>query len=123
MSEGGKPFADRLISEIFLQTQRPRSAAGVSQRIARYKLTVTFSDGDRRLMSIAYRKAAQCDRRPLAQASGEAGQPASASLWCDSTSCMTFENRTRRTVKDDLDLARQRLRLLLNQRARRKGIR
>ena len=34
-----------------------------------------------------------------------------------------FEKRTRRTVKDDLDLARQRLRLLLNQRARRKGIR
>ena len=32
-----------------------------------------------------------------------------------------FEKRTRRTVKDDLDLARQRLRLLLNQRARRKG--
>jgi phage-related protein len=32
-----------------------------------------------------------------------------------------FEKRTRRTVKDDLDLARQRLRLLLTQRARRKG--
>ena len=32
-----------------------------------------------------------------------------------------FEKRTRRTGKDDLDLARQRLRLLLNQRARRKG--
>jgi hypothetical protein len=26
-------------------------------RIAAYKLTVTFSDGDRRLMGIAYRKA------------------------------------------------------------------
>ena len=26
-------------------------------RIARYKLTVSFSDGDRRLMGIAYRKA------------------------------------------------------------------
>jgi hypothetical protein len=26
-------------------------------RIASYKLTVTFSDGDRRLMGIAYRKA------------------------------------------------------------------
>ena len=25
-------------------------------RIARYKLTVTFTDGDRRLMGIAYRK-------------------------------------------------------------------
>ncbi len=34
-----------------------------------------------------------------------------------------FEKRTRRTVKDELDLARQRLRLLLNQRARRKGMR
>lgn len=32
-----------------------------------------------------------------------------------------FEKRTRQTPKDDLDLARQRLRLLLNQRARRKG--
>ena len=32
-----------------------------------------------------------------------------------------FEKRTRRTGKDDLDLARQRLRLLLNQRARRRG--
>ena len=32
-----------------------------------------------------------------------------------------FEKRTRRTGKDDLDLARQRLHLLLNQRARRKG--
>jgi phage-related protein len=32
-----------------------------------------------------------------------------------------FEKRTRQTAKDDLDLARQRLRLLLNQRARRKG--
>ncbi len=32
-----------------------------------------------------------------------------------------FEKRTRRTSKNDLDLARQRLRLLLNQRARRKG--
>ncbi len=32
-----------------------------------------------------------------------------------------FEKRTRRTPKNDLDLARQRLRLLLNQRARRKG--
>jgi phage-related protein len=31
-----------------------------------------------------------------------------------------FEKRTRQTAKDDLDLARQRLRLLLNQRARRK---
>jgi len=31
-----------------------------------------------------------------------------------------FEKRTRRTGKDDLDLARQRLRLLLNQRARQK---
>jgi hypothetical protein len=26
-------------------------------RIASYKLTITFSDGDRRLMGIAYRKA------------------------------------------------------------------
>ena len=32
-----------------------------------------------------------------------------------------FEKRTRRTPKGDLDLARQRLRLLINQRARRKG--
>ena len=32
-----------------------------------------------------------------------------------------FEKRTQRTVKDDLDRARQRLRLLINQRARRKG--
>ncbi len=32
-----------------------------------------------------------------------------------------FEKRTRRTPKDDVDLARHRLRLLLNQRARRKG--
>jgi phage-related protein len=32
-----------------------------------------------------------------------------------------FEKRTRRTVTDDLDLARQRLRRLLDQRARRKG--
>jgi len=32
-----------------------------------------------------------------------------------------FEKRTRQTPKDDLDLARQRLRLLLSQRARRKG--
>ena len=32
-----------------------------------------------------------------------------------------FEKRTRRTGQDDLDLGRQRLRLLLNQRARRKG--
>ncbi len=32
-----------------------------------------------------------------------------------------FEKRTRRTAKDDLDRARQRLRLLINQRARRKG--
>ena len=32
-----------------------------------------------------------------------------------------FEKRTRRAVKDDLDLAKQRLRLLLNQRAHRKG--
>ena len=32
-----------------------------------------------------------------------------------------FAKRTRLTVKDDLDRARQRLRLLLNQRARRKG--
>jgi len=32
-----------------------------------------------------------------------------------------FEKRARRTPKDDLDLARQRLRLLINQRARRKG--
>lgn len=32
-----------------------------------------------------------------------------------------FEKRTRRTPTSDLDLARQRLRLLLNQRARRKG--
>ena len=31
-----------------------------------------------------------------------------------------FEKRTRRTAKDDLELARQRLRLLLHQRARRK---
>ncbi|MGH7332807.1 MAG: type II toxin-antitoxin system RelE/ParE family toxin [Candidatus Rokuibacteriota bacterium] len=32
-----------------------------------------------------------------------------------------FEKRTRRTVNDDLGLARQRLRRLLDQRARRKG--
>ena len=32
-----------------------------------------------------------------------------------------FEKRTRRTPKEDLDLARQRLRLLIDQRARRKG--
>ena len=32
-----------------------------------------------------------------------------------------FEKRTRRTPTDDLDVARQRLRLLINQRARRKG--
>jgi phage-related protein len=32
-----------------------------------------------------------------------------------------FEKRTRRTGRDDLDLARQRLRRLLDQRARRKG--
>ena len=32
-----------------------------------------------------------------------------------------FEKRTRRTPKEDLDVARQRLRLLINQRARRKG--
>jgi phage-related protein len=32
-----------------------------------------------------------------------------------------FEKRTRRTPKDDVDLARRRLRLLLDQRARRKG--
>ena len=32
-----------------------------------------------------------------------------------------FEKRTRQTAQTDLDLARQRLRLLLNQRARRKG--
>jgi len=32
-----------------------------------------------------------------------------------------FEKRTRRTANDDLDLARQRLRLLINQRARRNG--
>ena len=32
-----------------------------------------------------------------------------------------FEKRTRRTSKDDLDPARQRLRALINQRARRKG--
>ncbi len=32
-----------------------------------------------------------------------------------------FEKRTRRTQKDDLDLASQRLRSLINQRARRKG--
>lgn len=32
-----------------------------------------------------------------------------------------FEKRTRRTPKEDLDLARQRLRSLINQRARRKG--
>jgi phage-related protein len=32
-----------------------------------------------------------------------------------------FEKRTRRTPKGDLDVARQRLRLLINQRARRKG--
>ena len=32
-----------------------------------------------------------------------------------------FEKQTRRTPTHDLDLARQRLRLLLNQRARRKG--
>jgi len=32
-----------------------------------------------------------------------------------------FEKRTRRTSQDDLDLARHRLRLLLHQRARRKG--
>ena len=35
--------------------QMLRTAAG--WRIARYKLTVTFSDGERRLMGIAYRKA------------------------------------------------------------------
>lgn len=33
-----------------------RTAAG--WRLARYKLTVTFSDGDRRLMGIAYRRTA-----------------------------------------------------------------
>jgi len=32
-----------------------------------------------------------------------------------------FEKRTRPTPKDDVDLARHRLRLLINQRARRKG--
>jgi len=32
-----------------------------------------------------------------------------------------FEKRTRRTAKDDLDVARHRMRLLLNQRARRTG--
>lgn len=32
-----------------------------------------------------------------------------------------FEKRTQRTPREDLDLARQRLRLLINQRARRKG--
>ena len=32
-----------------------------------------------------------------------------------------FDKRTQRTARDDLDLARHRLRLLLNQRARRKG--
>jgi len=32
-----------------------------------------------------------------------------------------FEKRTRRTPQDDLDLARQRLRLLMKQRAHRKG--
>jgi phage-related protein len=32
-----------------------------------------------------------------------------------------FEKRTRRTAKDDLDLAGHRLRLLINQRTRRKG--
>ena len=32
-----------------------------------------------------------------------------------------FEKRARRTPQADLDLARQRLRLLINQRARRKG--
>lgn len=32
-----------------------------------------------------------------------------------------FEKRTRRTPKDAVDLARHRLRLLLNQRAHRKG--
>lgn len=32
-----------------------RTAAG--WRIAHYRLTVTFSDGDRRLMGLAYRKA------------------------------------------------------------------
>jgi len=32
-----------------------------------------------------------------------------------------FEKQTRRTPKADLDLARQRLRALINQRARRKG--
>src|SRR5574341_192591 len=32
-----------------------------------------------------------------------------------------FEKRTRRTPKDDLDLARERLRSMINQRARRKG--
>ena len=32
-----------------------------------------------------------------------------------------FEKRTRRTAKDDVGLARQRLRLLINQRTRRKG--
>ena len=37
-------------------------------RIASYKLTVTFSDGDHRLMGIAYRKAtsgADLPRRPV----------------------------------------------------------
>ena len=32
-----------------------------------------------------------------------------------------FEKRTRRTAKDDLDVARHRMQLLLNQRARRTG--
>ena len=37
--------------------QMVRTAAG--WRVARYTLTVTFSDGDRRLMGIAYRKATE----------------------------------------------------------------
>ena len=32
-----------------------------------------------------------------------------------------FEKRTRRTAKDDLDVARHRMQLLLNQRARQTG--
>ena len=39
----------------YYQSEMARTPAG--WRIARYRLTVTFTDGDRRLMRVAYRKA------------------------------------------------------------------
>jgi len=39
----------------YYSSEMVRPAAG--WRIARYRLTVTFSGGDRRLMGLAYRKA------------------------------------------------------------------